>query len=59
LSTVSTTEPADWLVRTDTAPDVTRLFKCAYVAQPSRARQATAARTLQIPRKNAAAAPKA
>src|SRR5580693_7006882 len=31
---------ADWLVRTDAAPDVTRLFKCAHVALPSRARQA-------------------
>src|SRR6202047_1167848 len=30
---------ADWLVRTDAAPDVTRLFKCAHVALPSRARQ--------------------
>jgi transposase len=31
---------AEWLVRTDAAPDVTRLFKCAHVALPSRARQA-------------------
>ena len=31
---------ADWLVRTDAAPDVTKLFKCAHVALPSRARQA-------------------
>jgi hypothetical protein len=31
---------ADWLVRTDAAPDMTRLFKCAHVALPSRARQA-------------------
>jgi transposase len=31
---------ADWLVRTDAAPNVTRLFKCAHVALPSRARQA-------------------
>jgi hypothetical protein len=28
---------ADWLVRTDAAPDVSRLFKCAHVALPSRA----------------------
>ena len=31
---------ADWLVRTDAAPDVTRLFKCAHVALPPRAHQA-------------------
>ena len=31
---------ADWLARTDAAPDVTRLFKRAHVALPSRARQA-------------------
>jgi len=31
---------ADWLVRTDAAPDATRLFKCAHVALPPRTRQA-------------------
>lgn len=31
---------ADWLVRTDAASDVTRLFKCAHVALPPRAHQA-------------------
>ena len=31
---------ADWLVRTDAAPDVIRLFKCAHVALLPRARQA-------------------
>jgi hypothetical protein len=31
---------ADWLVRTDAASDVTRLFKCAHVALPPRAQQA-------------------
>jgi DDE family transposase len=30
---------ADWLVRTDAASDVTRLFKCAHVALPPRAHQ--------------------
>jgi hypothetical protein len=32
---------ADWLVRTDAASDVTRLFKCAHVALPPRAHQAS------------------
>ena len=32
---------ADWLVRTDAASDVTRLFKCAHVALPPRAQQAS------------------
>jgi Transposase DDE domain len=31
---------ADWLVRTDAASDVTRLFTCAHVALPPRAHQA-------------------
>ena len=31
---------ADWLVRTDAAPNVTRLFKCAHFALPPRANQA-------------------
>ena len=35
----SITRGADWLARTDAAPDVTRLFKCAHVALPSGARQ--------------------
>ena len=49
---------ADWLVRTDAASDVTRLFKCAHVALPPRAHQA---RPRRRPRpnlpENAAAAP--
>ena len=32
---------ADWLVRTDAASDVTKLFKCAHVALPPRAHQAS------------------
>ena len=47
---------ADWLVRTNAAPDVAKLFKCAHVALPSRARQARPRRQpRQNPPENAAA----
>ena len=45
---------ADWLVRTDAAPDVTRLFKRAHVALPSRARQAVRRRPRPNTTENAA-----
>ncbi len=43
---------ADWLVRTDAAPDVTRLFKCAHSpCRPAPARPVLRRRPLQIPPK--------